>query len=113
MMCIEQNRGELMITLKKCAGIATCLGLMGLAVTPFVLSPVAAASSAASANVSVAIAAGPQLRLLRADQFQARKLNALAGRQDMICEIVYKLPIADVGLNCKSSLDIAPIASAT
>ena len=84
----------------KIAGSLMAFGLIGLAISPWALTPAANASGMTAAkSVSVAISSGPQLRLLRTGDPHKAANDTVA--QAMHCRSVYRLSIADVGLGCR------------
>jgi len=111
-----------MIGWNKAAGILTVFGLTGLLLSPIILKPAVSAPAYGDRTVAIAIAAGPQLRLLSAHQTGSDTVSQPVDRtlvpqtvaapkntgtsfesskQAMLCGHVYRLAFADVGFGCK------------
>ena len=110
MLCISQsiwgNVG--MLARNNIAGVLTAFGVTGLLLSPFILTPAVSASSSTARSISVAIAAGPQLRLLLGDETTgAARVATTKTSRNMICSQVFRLTFADVGLNCRGEAKIA------
>jgi hypothetical protein len=90
------------------AGVLTAFGVTGLLLSPFILTPAVSAPSGADRSVSVAIAAGPQLRLLRADETPKPAPAATAKTsRNMVCNRVFRFSFAEVGLSCRGGAKAA------
>jgi hypothetical protein len=97
-----------MLARNNIAGVLTAFGVTGLLLSPFILTPAVSASSSTARSISVAIAAGPQLRLLLGDETTgAARVATTKTSRNMICSQVFRLSFADVGLNCRGEAKIA------
>jgi hypothetical protein len=97
-----------MLARNNIAGVLTTFGVTGLLLSPIILTPAVSASSSADRSISVAIAAGPQLRLLRADETtKAARMTTTKKSRNMVCNQVFRLSFADVGLSCRGEAKIA------
>ena len=93
-----------MIGWNKAAGVLTLFGLMGLFLSPAILKPAVSAPAYGDRTVAIAIAAGPQLRLLDAPQRVESSKKTISAPErtakSMLCGQVYRLAFADIGFRC-------------
>ena len=99
----------------KLAAILTGVGLLGLAMSTFMTSATANVTGKSPAEISIAISAGPQLRLLAtgqslSDRNAARAHSLPAAHRRMICKKVYRLPVADLGIACAAETKSVALA---
>ena len=92
-----------MLMRDKIAGILVAVGALALVLAPMEAVKVGQVANAAEPNqVAVAIASGSQLRLVRnKPDRNAVRASEKADRQ-MICDNVFQLPIAQIGLQCRA-----------
>lgn len=88
----------------KVAGILTLFGLTGLFLSPSLLTPAVSAPVPQDRTVTIAIAAGPYLRLVSiAETTKTEVTKPDDHKQAMVCGRVFRLAFADVGFSCKDS----------
>lgn len=89
-----------MLMRDKIAAVFTSMGILGLAMSPFVVPATANVAAEPDKSVSIAITSGPQLQLIAMDNALGAIPVATTSADQMVCHRVFRLPIADVGLRC-------------
>lgn len=109
-MGIEHSGDCAMSTQNTIAGLLTAFGLLGLAFAPSQSPSQERSLDAHKDRVTLAISMGSKLRLETDSLRHAPKIGASNADRSMVCADVYRLTVADVGVDCRNAANTRAVA---